>query len=287
MDDLTYSLRVLCLRNRDGSFTTQHDRLRVLTLISRQLREAGHREMRATSLKAKHIDVLLKRWQAEGLSAGTVKNRLAHVRWWAEKVGKAGVVPNDNAKLGIPERQFSTGENRAWTLDGKLDRIRDAYVRIILLLQETFGLRREEAIKFQPQYADRNAYLALKGSWTKGGRDREVPIITAIQRALLDQAHQLAGSGSLIPPAKNYIQQRYFYDGLCKEAGFRNPHGLRHQYAQARYEALTGWKAPKAGGPSAKQLTPVQRLQDLNARQIISAELGHGRVEITVVYLGR
>lgn len=210
MDDLTYSLRVLCLRNRDGGFTTQHDRSRVLTLIGRQLREAGYREMRATSLKAKHVGVLLKRWQAEGLSAGTVKNRLAHVRWWAEKVGKAGIVPNDNAKLGIPERQFSTGENRAWTLDGKLDRIRDACIQVSLLLQENFGLRREEAIKFQPLYADRGDYLALKGSWTKGGRDREVPIITAVQRAILNQVHQLAGTGSLIPPAKSYIQQRNF-----------------------------------------------------------------------------
>jgi len=25
-------------------------------------------------------------------------------------------------------------------------------------------------------------------------------------------------------------------------------HGLRHQYAQTRYEELTGWKNPKAGG---------------------------------------
>jgi site-specific recombinase XerC len=89
MDDLTYSLRQLCRRNRDGSHATQADRQGILTLASRQLREAGFRQMRATSLKEKHVEVLLKRWQAEGLSAGTLKNRLAHLRWWAEKVGKA------------------------------------------------------------------------------------------------------------------------------------------------------------------------------------------------------
>lgn len=64
-------------------------------------------------------------------------------------------------------------------------------------------------------------------------------------------------------------------------------HGLRHQYAQSRYEALTGWKAPAAGGPSTKMLTPEQRLQDSHARQTISYELGHERLQVTAVYLGR
>lgn len=26
--------------------------------------------------------------EGQGLSAGTLKNRVAHLRWWAEKVGK-------------------------------------------------------------------------------------------------------------------------------------------------------------------------------------------------------
>jgi hypothetical protein len=64
-------------------------------------------------------------------------------------------------------------------------------------------------------------------------------------------------------------------------------HGLRHQYAQPRYEAITGWKAPAAGGPCAKMLTREQRLQDVHARQIISYELGHERLQVTAVYLGR
>ena len=103
MDDLSYTLRQLCQRNRDGSHATQADRQRSLTLMARQLKEAGFRQMRTPSLKGKHVETLLR--QAEGLSAGTLKNRLAHLRWWAEKVGKAGILPADNAKLGIPERQ--------------------------------------------------------------------------------------------------------------------------------------------------------------------------------------
>ena len=287
MDDLAYTLRVLCQRNRDGSHATQADRLRTLTLASRQLREAGFRQMCAGSLKGKHVQVLLRRWQDEGLSAGTLKNRLAHLRWWAEKVGKAGLIPADNARLAIPDRRFVTNEDKARELGDSLARIADPYVRSSLALQQAFGLRREEAIKFQPSYADRGDRIVLKGSWTKGGRPREVPITTPEQRAVLDEVHRIAGAGSLIPAHKTYIQQRHTYDGQCKAAGLSHMHGLRHYYAQARYQALTGWKAPAAGGPVARALTTAQRLQDSLARQTISRELGHERPEITAVYLGR
>jgi hypothetical protein len=97
------------------------------------------------------------------------------------------------------------------------------------------------------------------------------------------QAHQPVGGGSLIPPHKTYIQQRHTYDGQCKAAGLSRMHGLRHHYAQARYEALTGWKCPAAGDPVARALTPEQRLHDLIARQTLSHELGHERPR----YLGR
>ncbi|HBO4329636.1 TPA: integrase domain-containing protein [Pseudomonas aeruginosa] len=286
MDDLTYTLRQLCQRNRDGSHATQADRQRSLSLAARQLREAGFRQMRATSLKGKHVEALLLRWQAEGLSAGTLKNRMAHLRWWAEKVGKAGILPADNTKLGIPERRYVTNESKAKELGDGLGRITDPHVLMSLRLQAAFGLRREESIKFQPRYADRGDCIAIKGSWAKGGRDRTVPITTPEQRIVLDEAHRLAGLGSLIPANKTYIQQRHAYDGQCKAAGLSNMHGLRHRYAQMRYEVLTGWRAPAAGGPGKTQLSSGQRMSDHHARQQISRELGHERLKVTSIYLG-
>ncbi|HIE3877777.1 TPA: integrase domain-containing protein [Pseudomonas aeruginosa] len=287
MDDLTYTLRQLCQRNRDGSYTTQADRVRSLSLVARQLREAGFRQMKASSLKGKHVQALLDRWQGEGLSSGTIKNRLSHLRWWAEKIGKAGILPADNTQLGVPERRYVTNISKAQELGTGLERVTDAHVRMSLQLQAVFGLRREEAIKFQPIYADRGDHIALKGSWTKGGRERTVIITTTEQRDVLQAAHRLAGLGSLIPTHKTFIQQRHVYDGQCKSAGLSSMHGLRHQYAQTRYEALTGWKAPAAGGPSARTLTPAQHVLDAEARQTISRELGHERAQVTAVYLGR
>jgi hypothetical protein len=71
---------------------------------------------------------------------------MAHLRWWAEKVGKAGILPADNTKLGIPERRYVTNESKARELGDRLDRITDPHVRISQRLQAAFGLWREESI---------------------------------------------------------------------------------------------------------------------------------------------
>ncbi len=75
-----------------GSFATQADRGRILDLIANQLHELGYRDMRATSLKPKHVEALTERWKADSLSPGTIKNRMTTLRWWAEKIGKQNVV---------------------------------------------------------------------------------------------------------------------------------------------------------------------------------------------------
>ena len=63
---------------------------------------------------------------------------MAHLRWWAEKIGKAGVLPADNTKLGVPERRYVTNESKAGELGDRLDRITDPHVRMSLRLQAAF-----------------------------------------------------------------------------------------------------------------------------------------------------
>jgi len=43
--------------------------------------------------------------------------------------------------------------------------------------------------------------LVLKASWTKGGREREIPIRTQEQRQLVDEAKALAKGKSLVAPS--------------------------------------------------------------------------------------
>ncbi|MFQ5644114.1 MAG: integrase domain-containing protein [Thiogranum sp.] len=128
--------------------------------------------------------------------------------------------------------------------------------------------------------------LRLKGSWTKGGKERVIPVRTESQREVLNRAHKLAGRGSLIPSNRNYVQQMRIYEGNTLRAGLSKMHGLRHAYAQNRYEEITGWKCPAAGGPGKKSLTPPQREIDQSARLTISQELGHERAQIRSTLAG-
>lgn len=288
MDNLTYLLMLMCTHNCDGSFMTQADRRRLLSLIARQLLELGYRHMSANSLACKHVDALVARWKEEGIDAGTFKNRMGALRWWAEKVGKRNLMKRTNREYGIPNRVFVAAESKAKALDAaNLSIVTDEYTAMSLRLQATFGLRREESIKVKPDWADLGDRLRLKRSWTKGGRYREVTITTAEQRAALNAAKNLAGKGSLIPADMSYVDQLNRFKAQCAKAGIDNVHGLRHHYAQARYEALAGWKSPLAGGPSSKQLTPEQQAIDKFVRLTISSELGHGRESVTTIYLGR
>lgn len=74
-----------------------------------------------------------------------------------------------------------------------------------------------------------------------------------------------------------YVMERF---GVTKAMLGVTPHGLRHQYAGDEYRALTGEAPPVSGGGA------VARDLDTAARLAIAGRLGHGRVEISNVYLG-
>ena len=288
MRNLNHDFKNLCERNRDGSFATRHDRESILTLVANQLHEGGFKHLRATGMRTKHVEQLVARWHRDGISPGTFKNRMAALRWLAEKIDKQNIVARENATYGIADRKHVTNTSKATALDAdKLAKVDDPYTAMSLRLQAAFGLRREESIKLRPAQANLGNGLRLQASWTKGGKERDVPIRTEAQRALLQEAQALAGRGSLIPRDVSYRDQLNRFKAQTAKAGIDRVHGLRHAYAQARYEQLTGWKAPAAGGPNSKQLTPEQKAVDREARLAISRELGHEREQITAVYLGR
>ena len=289
MRDLNYALKQLCRHNRDGSYATQADREHILDLIADQLEDMGFQHMNAHSLKPKHIEKLVERWLTEELSPGTIKNRMSALRWWAEKIGKENIVARTNDAYGIPDRVYVSNISKAKELVmDQLEQVRTLCIRISLRLQAAFGLRREESIKIVPSWADRGSALVLKDSWTKGGREREIPIHTLEQRQLVDEAKALAKGKSLVAPGyttyRDYLQH---FRAECARVGIHAFHGHRHFYAQARYAEITGWQCPARGGLTSKQLTAKQKATDREARAVISHEMGHGREAITAVYLGR
>lgn len=288
MKDLNYQLMKLCRNNRDGGYSTQATRSRMLDLIANQLHELGYRRMLPRSLKPKHVDALITLWKDQDIRVGTLKNRLSALRWWAKKVNKPSIIARDNSAYGIGKREYVAKASKAQELDEeKLGKITDPYVRLSIRLQAAFGLRREESIKFSPSYAIKEDQIRLKSSWTKGGRARTIPITNDTQRKLLEEIKAFVKGGSLIPPELNYVQQLHRYERQLRNANLSKLHGLRHAYAQRRYLELTGWKAPAAGGPATSCLNQEQRALDKETRAVLSRELGHNREAISAVYLGR
>lgn len=285
--DLQHSIHQILRHHRLGSYATQAARRDVLMLFARDLVSLGYKLRHIKGLERKHIVAVINHWQAQGKASGTLKNRTSHLRFLTDILGRKDVVPN-NTELHIPNRCYIPIKNKALE-NINLERVRDPYIALSLRLQKAFGLRREEALKIKPWLADKGNQLFLQGSWCKGGRERYVPILTEEQRILLDEAKNFVSNpdASLIPIDRTYKQQRDVYKTEAQFLGLNKLHGLRHAYAQHRYQTITGWLSPLAGGPSRKALTPAQRTLDLYARNIITEELGHSRPQILKIYCGK
>jgi hypothetical protein len=288
MRKLSYQIKQICDHTKSGSYSSQASRRRRCSIIARDLEACGFRNLDIENMKPKHIEALVACWKERGLAIGTIKNQMIELRRIAGYIGKENIVKRTNREYGIENRTYVTNVSKANEVTKEqLARVTDPYTKASLRLEREFGLRREESIKIEPDWADLGDRLRLKGSWTKGSKYRELEITTAAQRAALDDAKAVAGKGSLIPKGMTYKDQLERFKSQCDQAGISRVHGLRHQWAQMRYETLTGWKAPACGGPTSKKLTPGQKARDREVRLLISRELGHEREGITAVYLGR
>ena len=155
-------------------------------------------------------------------------------------------------------------------------------------LARELGLRSKEAALL-------NAHSALKeaqnkghvsiSSGTKGGRYREVPVLHENQlQALKNASHAQENARAVMPSDKNWAQYRNELQNvreILKENGYAGLHDLRSAYAADRYEQLTGQPAPINNGGII-----ADRQADYAAREQITAELGHGRIDVVSAYIG-
>jgi integrase len=288
-----YSIHKLFDRDVELSFKTRYDYEKGIKLAMTQLHGTGIQLSHINHLRERHIHTLIQQWQSQSLKPATIKNRLSQLRYVCRNIGKASIIPADNDRLGLSKRTYLPDRNKAiYNFDA--NRFTDPYIRLSVQLQQHFGLRREESIKFIASKADKGTDIELQASWTKGGIARTIPITTQAQRDLLNQIKYTIPTGhSLIPKDKNYRQQEHAYVAQVRVAGYHNLHGLRHAYAQQRYKVLTaklsnneGWDSPINGGLQLHDMTLIQRDIDYQARMKISEEMGHSRFSIVRVYLG-
>ena len=233
----------------------------------------------------------------------TAQNRLSSVnRTMAALRGDQYVkIPSPSKALGLQRSgirsQAPQGQDRVQVrlIAQALSEHEQSRVSAIVLLAREAGMRLREAILADLPRLQREAQRLGKiniQDGTKGGRSgASAPrwiAVTDQVRGALDRAYEASPSGSrnLLAPDESYkdfIQTvvRPARD-LLHEQGLKGFHELRAAYACERYEQLTGFPAPVNGG----RVHRKERALDQRARQQISHELGHNRIDVVSAYIG-
>jgi len=168
-------------------------------------------------------------------------------------------------------------------------------VAAIVLLARATGMRlRETILADLPRLhreAERLGRINIQDG-TKGGRSgasapRWVVANEAVKAALqFARKASPTGSRNLLARDESYaafLQQTVLpAREVLHEHGLKGFHELRAAYACERYEQLTEHAAPINGGHCYR----IDRNLDRQARQQISVELGHDRVDVVSAYIG-
>lgn len=291
-----YQLKMVMKYNRDGSPDRQRARFQNLMRCINHLQEKrgyGQR-YKLDKFGKKEVARLVNDWKEQKLSHRTIANRMVDIRWLASKYGHEDRIPsNKDIGLALRKNQPNYGIDKSKELQPEKLVQLEQREQLITRLRYEFGLRTAEACKFSHDYAtkDNNDSISLKGSWCKGGRPRMIPIVNDSQRQLLDEIkkHQVSlGEKSMIPKEQSF--KAYYRDyNERRHALDIAGHGLRHQWAQNRFEQLSGGiKCPLAGGDDYANLSPEDKAIWDKAAAQVNQELGHGqgRQDITATYIG-
>ncbi|NMX33158.1 integrase domain-containing protein [Pseudomonas sp. WS 5413] len=174
------------------------------------------------------------------------------------------------------------------------ERSQQQVAAIVHLARET-GMRLREAILADLPRLQREARQLGKiniQDGTKGGRSgasapRWIAVTDQIHGAL-DRAWKASPSCSrnLLAPNESYKEFMQLVvrpaRDLLHEHGLKGFHELRAAYACERYKQMTGFPAPVNG----VRVHREDRELDLRARQQISHELGHNRIDVVSAYIG-
>jgi integrase len=313
-------------REKVVSHATRDARGKGIFRIFRLLRQLGMGVM-PRNLGERHIRALVGYWTADPeiarefrernakvalldapLSAAYIQQQLSFLRVFAGWIGKPGLVKPAEA-YAPPElvrRNLYATRDRTFSGNG-VDKAavlaevaaHDEYVAVQLEVKIAFGVRRKEAVMFNPHLAEVPAH-ALPASagdtqylaWlrikrgSKGGRLRFTAIRKESQRVALAKAKALARRhGHIGRPGLTLKQSLRRFSDVMRRVGVTQrslgvtPHSLRHEFAADLYIEITEVEPPIRGG--------VIDAHTMNAAYLeVARQLGHGRPQVSGAYLG-
>lgn len=272
--------------NRQCSYKTRQRYYEAMQRFCRFLADVYHLQKLA-NISGKHLVAYVRHLQENGKAASTIKTELAAIRFWHDKLGEAKYKLPSNGDLSDQaplERRKLQGTDRHWTPEqftaftsACREEGREDYAAIATL---TFyvGLRIHEACRLDTAAVEaweRSGLLTVKG---KGGRVRSVPVTAAAAKQALRERKAAVRRGHKLFVPDDVATDAYIYDFQAFLRAHRpdqgsNPyplthHGMRHSYAARQYrEALDGGAT------------------EYRAKLDVSHLLGHGRADVTDVYL--
>lgn len=290
-----------------GAGKTKYNNKGQAMRFARRLHQLGYRARHWKNITNRHVGVVVADWQQQGLAVSTIKAYLSSVRQVCRAYGNDRIHKN-NSEFGVGKRSYIPKQSKAApeiVYRAVLDQLLSGSERFLRIghqmkVMHELGLRPEEARKMNPRNAllpDGRIYIS---AGTKGGRDRILHEPSQEQiNAVKALAPFIGKNGNNWPDNvseaswEKYVYKIISQNGLCIRACGASLHGLRHAYAQSRYQELTNLKAPCLYSTPADYRKAAYekygedwRSTHDRAVNILAHELGHNRSEVTANYLG-
>jgi integrase len=300
-------------RKRKVSEKTRSDFGATLARAIDELRQVRAPVRNIGEIGRAHAIALTRHWVSKGQAAATIQTKSSVLRRYLTLIGKPDAMPAGSAWLELLEqkgiavaglrRSKIANVAKAWDANGVnapaiIQKIAACcpVVAVEMEMQLAFGLRVKEAIQIHPVQADAGARL-LVTEGTKGGRQRWVdfdadPGLAAWQREVLERAKHTADAHPkkrLSVPGKSLAQMRNYYYYVLRQNGITHretgvvSHGLRHQFANRRHEAISGLPAPVLRA-APLQVYRGQQEALREAAQDTTRQLGHWRIDLPAAY---
>lgn len=269
--------------NRQGSYKTRARYYEAMQRFCRFLAEV-YRLERLANIAPKHIYAYVAYLQEQEKSASTIKTDLSAIRFFHDLIPNARYELPGNGDLLLQRRTFG-GTDRTWS-DTEFNRMltcaakagREDYIAI-LHLGRFAGLRIHECFRIDTATAAKavkEKAITIKG---KGGLIRTVPLSERLVNYLQFHLEQTPRGHKLFVPDDRETHEAikelqvfiWLNRSLVQDEDSTRPmtfHGLRHAYAAEKYQGFID-----AG------VTPF------GARKAVSKLLGHGRDDVTNIYL--
>ncbi|MRR56054.1 MAG: hypothetical protein EG822_16395 [Deltaproteobacteria bacterium] len=241
-----------------GSLTKAKHKSNLKSIVafadSRGLQHIDHMNQRFTTA---YVETL----KEKGHSPSTIQSHLSTLRDLAHNIGKPNIVHRKNEdygqeaiRRGLDRNSPKTERNEVlWKEAREALYAKAEWLGIAFDLRDSLGLRMKESLMTNKVFVDerKNLYfqidkgekletIIIKAAGTKGGRPRDLEIITDKQRKAIDRLvdyQQRTGKLSIMPPDLTWTQAYNMQKNACHRLGLTrenncNNHIARHFEAQ-------------------------------------------------------